>query len=205
MSLIVLYLCYNTKSCSWTMLAGLNASCCCSTDKYCKSVTKFVEYFEEDLYTTRIWNVRCRVCSSATLQKAPEKISAPGHNAEMLYLRDSINPTIYLLIYQFIPLFSSHFPLPLSSFWGWAISQVCSMRPATFRLKKHYSRAESILDDNSDSSYSSIKLKRLLKFIRRVRCWKNERYAIHGSVCQDWLCGRLSRTQMQDSGTRELN
>lgn len=112
MSLIVLYLCYNTKSCSWTMLAGLNASCCCSTDKYCKSVTKFVEYFEEDLYATRIWNVRCRVCSCATLQKAPEKISGPGHNAELLYLRDSINPTIYLLIYQFIPLFSSHFPLP---------------------------------------------------------------------------------------------
>lgn len=135
MSLIVLYLCYNTKSCSWTMLAGLNASRCCSTDKYCKSVTKFVEYFEEDLYTTRIWNVRCRVCSSATLQKAPEKISGPGHNAELLYLRDSINPTIYLFIYQFIPLFSSHFPLPLSSFRGWAISQVCSMRPATFRLK----------------------------------------------------------------------
>lgn len=135
MSLIVLYLCYNTKSCSWIMLSGLNASCCCSTDKYCKSVTKFVEYFEEDLYTTRIWNVRCRVCSSATWHKAPEKISAPGHNAELLYLRDSINPMLYLLIYEFIPLFSSDSPLPLSSFWGWAASQVCSTRPATFRLK----------------------------------------------------------------------
>lgn len=204
MSLIVLYLCYNTKSCSWTMLAGLNASCCCSTDKYCKSVTKFVEYFEEDLYATRIWNVRCRVCSCATLQKAPEKISGPGHNAELLYLRDSINPTIYLLIYQFIPLFSSHFPLP---FFLSRLGYLSGLQheASNIQTKKHYSRAESILDENSDSSYCSIKLKRLLKFIRRVRSWKNERYAIYGSVCQDWLCGRLSRTQMQDSGTRELN
>lgn len=133
-----------------------------------------------------------------------KKISGPGHNAELLYLRDSINPTIHLLIYQFIPLFSSHFPLP---FFLSRLGYLSGLQheASNIQTKKHYSRAESILDENSDSSYCSIKLKRLLKFIRRVRSWKNERYAIYGSVCQDWLCGRLSRTQMQDSGTRELN
>lgn len=95
-----------------------------------------------------LWSTLRRICIPAEFEmldvefapvqhyKRPlENISAAGHNAELLYLRDSINPMLYLLIYQFIPLFSSHFPLPLSSFRGWAISQVCSMRPATFRLK----------------------------------------------------------------------
>lgn len=192
MSLIVLYLCYNTKSCSLTMLAAW------------MPLAAALQINIVNLWPS-LWSTLRRICippefEMLDVEFAPvqhgirplKKISAPGHNAELLYL--SIHSFVF-------------FTLSSASFFGSRLGSLSGLQHevSNIQTKKHYSRAESILDENSGSCYCSIKLKRLLEFIRRVKSWKNERHGIYGSVCQDWLWGRLSRTQMQDSGTRELN
>lgn len=86
MSLIVLYLCYNTKSCSLTMLAAW------------MPLAAALQINIVNLWPS-LWSTLRRICippefEMLDVEFAPvqhgirplKKISAPGHNAELLYL-----------------------------------------------------------------------------------------------------------------------